>query len=164
MTHLLSLGASVLFSWSVGLSWLLNFIETRDVYLWHLQHRNYIEITWSVMPKPVFLMTVQRLTRSTTPWLIKYGPSMSNETQASMGQLTPQHSKLKPVNWQIYLLVWANFARNWTCHLQRNYRPSVFKHWRCFSVLNYRQAVWLGYGGCSFVCRYVRITWLLSTH
>ena len=38
-----------------------------------------------------------------------------------MGQLTPQHSKLKPVNWHIYLLVWANFARNWTCHLQRNY-------------------------------------------
>ena len=31
------------------------------------------------------------------------------------------------------------------------YRPTVFKHWRHFSVLNYRQAVWLGYGGCSFV-------------
>ena len=31
------------------------------------------------------------------------------------------------------------------------YRPTVFKHWRCFSVLNYMQAVWLEYGGCSFV-------------
>ena len=29
-------------------------------------------------------------------------------------------------------------------------------------VLNYRQAVCLGYLGCSFVCRYVRITGLLS--
>ena len=40
----------------------------------------------------------------------------------------------------------------------------LFKHWRHFSDQNYtRQAVWLGYGGCSFVCRYVRITGLLST-
>ena len=30
-----------------------------------------------------------------------------------------------------------------------------------FLVLNYRQVVWLGYGGCSFVCRYVRISGLL---
>ena len=45
------------------------------------------------------------------------------------------------------------------------YRPMFFKHWRHFSDLNWytRQAVWLGYGGCSFVCRYVRITGLLST-
>ena len=40
--------------------------------------------------------------------------------------------------------------------------PTFFKHWRCFLVLNYRQVVWLGYGGCSFVCRYLRITKLLS--
>ena len=31
------------------------------------------------------------------------------------------------------------------------YRPMFFKHWRCFSDQNYRQAVCLGYGGCSFV-------------
>ena len=36
----------------------------------------------------------------------------------------------------------------------------VFKR---FLVLNYRQAVWLLYGGCSFVCRSVRNTGLLST-
>ena len=38
-----------------------------------------------------------------------------------MGQLVPQYLMLKPVNWQIYLLMWTNFVRNWTCHLQRNY-------------------------------------------
>ena len=40
------------------------------------------------------------------------------------------------------------------------YRPMIFKHWRHFLDLNWytRQAVWLGYGGCSFV----RITELLS--
>ena len=43
------------------------------------------------------------------------------------------------------------------------YRPTFFKHWSHFLVLNYRQAVWLGYGGCSFVCRYLRITGLLNT-
>ena len=43
------------------------------------------------------------------------------------------------------------------------YRPTFFKHWRCFSDQNYRQTVWLRYGGCSFVSRYVRITGLLST-
>ena len=33
------------------------------------------------------------------------------------------------------------------------YRPMFFKHWRHFSDQNSytRQAVWLGYGGCSFV-------------
>ena len=32
------------------------------------------------------------------------------------------------------------------------YRPTFFKHQRCFSDQNYtRQAVCLGYGGCSFV-------------
>ena len=44
------------------------------------------------------------------------------------------------------------------------YRPMFFKHVRHFSDQNSytRQAVWLGYGGCSFLCRSVRITWLLS--
>ena len=43
------------------------------------------------------------------------------------------------------------------------YRPMFFKHWRHFSDLNWytRQAVWLGYGGCSFVPN-VRITGLLN--
>ena len=44
------------------------------------------------------------------------------------------------------------------------YRPTFFKHWRCFLDPNSytRQAVWLGCGGYSFVCRYLRITKLLS--
>ena len=44
------------------------------------------------------------------------------------------------------------------------YRPTFFKHWRHFLDQNSctRQAVCLGYGGCSFVCRSVRITGLLS--
>ena len=34
--------------------------------------------------------------------------------------LAPQHLMLKPVNWLIYLLVWANCVKDWTCQCQRN--------------------------------------------
>ena len=40
-------------------SWLLNFIETRRAFFDTSNITNYIEITWSVMPKPVYLLTVQ---------------------------------------------------------------------------------------------------------
>ena len=39
------------------------------------------------------------------------------------------------------------------------YRPTFFK---MLLALNFRRAVWLWYGGCSFVCRSARITGLLS--
>ena len=70
------------------------------------------------MPKPVFLMTVQEAHKEynslTDQIRAKY-------EQLDSGEYGTQHSKLKNVNWQIYLLMWANFARNWTWHLQRNY-------------------------------------------
>ena len=56
MTHLLTLGASLSFSW---VSWLLNFIEQRCASFDTSDIINYIEITESVLPKPVYLMTVQ---------------------------------------------------------------------------------------------------------
>ena len=71
------------------------------------------------MPKPVYLMTVQETHKEYS--------SLMDQIRAKYEQLdsgefgAPQHSMLKPVNWQTYLLMWANFARNWTCHLQRNY-------------------------------------------
>ena len=63
-----------------------------------------------------------------------------------MGQLTPQHSKLKPVNWQIYLLVQANFVRKLNLPPPKElYRPMFFKHWRHFLDQNYtRHSVCLG--------------------
>ena len=85
---------------------------------------NYIEIIQSVnqsCQNQSSWWLCRRLTRSTKPWLIKYRPSMSNYTQVSLGHLVPQHFMLKSVSWLIYLLVWANFAQNWTCQLQRNY-------------------------------------------
>ena len=56
MTHLLTLGASFPFSW---VSWLLNFIEARCASFDTSDTTIYIEITQLVMPKPVYLLTVQ---------------------------------------------------------------------------------------------------------
>ena len=56
MTYLLTLGASFPFSW---VSWLLNFIETRRASFDTSDIIDYNEITRSVMPKPVYLLTVQ---------------------------------------------------------------------------------------------------------
>ena len=36
------------------------------------------------------------------------------------GELAPQHSMLKLVNWLIYLLMSANYVKNWTCQHPRN--------------------------------------------
>ena len=56
MTYLLTLGASCRFSW---VSWLLNFIETRCASFDTSDITNYIEITRSVMPKPIYLSNMQ---------------------------------------------------------------------------------------------------------
>ena len=56
MTQLLTSGASFPFS---QVSWLLNFIETRHASFDISNITNYIEMTRSVMPKPVYLLTVQ---------------------------------------------------------------------------------------------------------
>ena len=40
--------------------------------------RNYIEITQSVMPKPVYKLTVQEAHKEYKILTIKYGPSTSN--------------------------------------------------------------------------------------
>ena len=70
------------------------------------------------MPKPVYLLTVQEAHK-------EYN-SLTDQMQGKYEQLdsgeygavgTPTFN----VNWQIYLLVWVNFARNWTCRLQRNH-------------------------------------------
>ena len=71
---------------------------------------------------------------------------------------------LKLANWLIYLLVSANFVKNWTYQHPRNFTgprsSSIEEH---FLDLNYRQAV-LARAWRMHLCshRYVRIVWLLS--
>ena len=128
------------------------------------RHTKYIEITRSVMPKPVYLLTVQEADKeynSLTDQILakykhldsgKYGSVDTPAFKAEACELTNLLARVSQLCQKLNLPPPKEL-----------YRPMVFKHWRCFSDQNYTiQAVCLGYGRCSFVCRYVRITGLLG--
>ena len=106
------------------------------------------------MPKPVYLLTVQEAHKEynylTDQIRAKYEQSDSGGYGA-IGTLAfnAEACKLAHVN---QLCQKLNLPP-----LKELYRPTFFRH-NSYT----RQAVWLGYGGCSFVCRYVRITGLLN--
>ena len=159
MTFLLLFGASFQLSW---VSWLLNFIETRRASFDTSNITNYIEITQSCQ-KPVYLLNVQEAHKeynSLTDWIwAKYEQLDSGE----YGSVDTPAFKAEACELANLLASVSQFCQKLNLPPRKElYRPTVFKHWRCFSVLNYKQAVWLGCGGCSFVCRYLRITRLLS--
>ena len=128
-------------------------------YLWHLWHlqqwnyiQNYIEII-SIMPKSVFLMTVQEAHK-------EYN-SLTDQIRAKYEQLDP--GEYGTVDIPVFKAEACELTNLLACVSQlcqklnlptpkELYRLTVFKHWRHLLDQNYiRQAVWLGYGGCSFV-------------
>ena len=130
------------------------------------RHWNYIQIklfTVSVMPKPVYLMTVQEAHK-------KYS-SLMDHIRAKYEQLdsgefgSPGTPAFDAEACELaHLLAHVSKLCKKLNLPKELYRPTFFKHWRHFLDQNYTgQAVCLGYGGCSFVCRYVRISRLLST-
>ena len=89
------------------------------------------------MPKPVYLLTVQEAQK-------EYN-SMADQIRAINEQL--DSGKFGAVGTPA-------LNADWTCHHQRNSTgPSSTSIEEHLSGLNLytRQAVWLGYGGCSFV-------------
>ena len=117
------------------------------------------------MPKPVYLLTVQEAHKEynslTDQIRAKYEQSDSGGygaigTPAFNAEACKLANLLAHVN---HLCQKLNLPP-----LKELYRPTYFRHWRHFSYQNSytRHAVWLGYGGYSFVCRYVRITGLLN--
>ena len=133
MTQLLTLGASFPFSW---VSWLLNFLR-QDVFLFgsHRQcwHTNYIEITWSVMPKPVYLLTVQEVHKEYNSltdqiWAkykqldsCKYGSVDTPAFIAEACELANLLARVSQLCQKLNLLTPKEL-----------YRPTFFKNWRCF--------------------------------
>ena len=108
------------------------------------------------MPKPVFLMAVQEAHKEYKYEQLDSGEFGTVDTPAFKAEACELANLFAHVS---QLCQKLNLPPP-----KELYRPTVFKHLRHFSDLNYTsQAVWLGYGGCSFVCRYVRITGLLST-
>ena len=105
------------------------------------------------MPKPVFLMTVQEAHK-------EYN-SLTDQIQAKYEQLdsgefespgTPAFDT-KTCELANLLAHVSQLCTKLTLLTPKElYRPTFFKHWRHFLDQNYmRQAVCLGYGGCSFV-------------
>ena len=127
--------------------------------------RNYIEITRSVMPKPVYLLTVQEAHK-------EYN-SLTDQIRAKFEQLdSGEYGSVDILAFKAEACELANLIACVSQLCQKLnlptpkelYRPTFFKHWRRFSDQNYTgQAVCLGYGECSFVCRCLRITGLLSS-
>ena len=105
------------------------------------------------MPKPGFLMTVQEAHK-------KYN-SLMDQIRAKYEQLdSGGYGAVGTPAFNAETCELANLLAHVSQLCQKLnlpppkelYRPTVFKHWRHFSDQNYtRQAVWLGYGGCSFV-------------
>ena len=123
---------------------------------------NFIEIAQSIMPKPVYLLTVQEAYKEYNflmdqIWakyeLIDSGKFGAVGTPAFNAEACELRNLLAHVS---QLCQKLNLPPPKELY-KSTFFNAFFKHWRHFSVLNYRQTVWLGYGGCSFVCRYVRI-------
>ena len=79
---ILTLEASFPVSQSVGqLALKFHWVKT----YWQCQHTNYTEITQSIMPKPVFLMTVQEAPKEYISLMDQIRAKYEPWTQASMG-------------------------------------------------------------------------------
>ena len=127
--------------------------------------RNYIEITQSIMPKPVYLLTVQETHK-------EYN-SLTDQIRAKYEQLdSDEYRTVDTPAFNAEDCELANLLA-WVSQLcqklnlpppEELYKPTFFKYWRHFLDQNYRQAyslvrVWR-MQHCSH--RYVRITRLLS--
>ena len=109
---------------------------------------NYTEITWSVMPKPVYWLTVQEYNSLTDQIQTKYKQLGSGK----YGAVCTQAFNAETCELANLLAHVSQLCQKLNLPTPKElYRTTFFKHWRCFSVLNYRQAVWLGYEGGSFV-------------
>ena len=62
------------------------------------------------MLKPVYLMTVQEAHKEYNSLTDKIRAKYEQLDSGEFGSPGTQHLMLKPVNWLIYLLVWANCA------------------------------------------------------
>ena len=108
--------------------------------------RNYIEITLSVMPKPVYLLTVQEAHK-------KYN-SLTDQIRAKYEQLdSGEYWAVGTPAFNAEACELANLLAHVSQLYQKLnlptpkelYRSTFFKHWRCFLDQNYtRQAVCLG--------------------
>ena len=150
MANLLTLGASFPFS---RVSWLLNFIETRRASFDTSNITNYIEITWSVMPKPVFLKTVQEAHKEYSSLTDQIWAKYEQLDSGEFGSPGTPAFDAEACELANLLARVSQLCQRLNLPMPKElYRPTFFKHWRHFWIKIYtgRQS-WLGYGGWSFV-------------
>ena len=130
----------------------LKFYWDKTCFFRHLRHYKLIEITWSVMPKPVSLLTVQEAHKEYS--------SLTDQIRAKYKQLDSGEFGSPGIPaFDAEACELANLLARVSQLCQRLnlpmpkelYRPTFFKHWRHFSDQNTGRQSWLGYGGCSFV-------------
>ena len=130
----------------------LKFDWVKTCFFRHLQHYK-LHLNRSVMPKPVYLLTVQEAHKEYS--------SLTDQVRAKYEQLdsgefgSPGTSAFDAEACELANLLACVSKLCMKLKLptpKEIYRPTFFKHWRHFSDQNYTgQAVCLGYGGCSFV-------------
>ena len=154
MTQLLTLGASFPVSQSID-QFALKFhwvkmcfgcIDSVDI-------ENTFKLP-SVMPKPVFLMTVQEAHKEYSSLMDKIRAKYKQLDSGKFGSPGTPAFDAEACELANILAHVSKLCKKLNLPMPKElYRPTFFKHWRHFSDLNWytRQAVWLGYGGCSFV-------------
>ena len=115
---------------------------------------NYIEITQSIMPKPVYLLTVQEAHKEYNSLMDKKWAEYEQLDSGEFGAVGTPAFKAEACELANVLAHVSQLCQKLNLPTPKElYRLTFFKHWRCFLDQNSytRQAVWLGYGGCSFV-------------
>ena len=114
---------------------------------------NYIEITQFVMPKPVFLMTVQEVHKENSSLLDQIRAKYKELNSGKYGAVGTSAFNAEACKLANLLALVSQLCQKLNLPpLKELYRPTFFKHLRHFLDQNYtRQAVRFWYGGCSFV-------------
>ena len=105
------------------------------------------------MPKPVYLMTVQEAYKEYNSVTDQIRTKYKQLDSGEYGTVDTPAFKTETCELANLLAHVSQLCQKLNLPTPKElYRPTVFKHWRYFLDQNYtRQAVWLGYGGCSFV-------------
>ena len=105
------------------------------------------------MPKPVYLLTVQEAHKEYNSLTDQIWAKYEQLDSGEYGSVDTPAFKAEACELANVLAHVSQLYRKLNLPTPKElYRPTFFKHRRCFLDQNYtRQAVCLGYGGCSFV-------------
>ena len=142
----------------------LKFYWVQTCFGWYLEPLN--TIYWSnfslVMPKPVYLMTVQEAHQEYTSLTDKIWAKYEQLDSGEFGSPGTPAFDVEACDLANLLACVSELCKKLNLPMPKElYRNTFFKHWRHFGS-KLKAGSLLGYGGCSFVPLHVRIIGLLS--